>query len=237
MRPSRAREKITSGIVVAPGTGEEGREHDVVERQREREQERGKQRLADHRQRHEPEDLPGAGAEVERRFLELRIERLQARADHDGGIGEAEQEVAEPDRHHAALGKAGAEGRLGRALQRHQHQEKRQADDDLGHHQRRGDHAGEEGAAEEARVADERERGERAEDDRGTRRRQATFSDSARPASSSSVGGEGGVPAQREAAPDVGDRRVVERIDDQGDDRHVEEGVAEARARRARTSD
>jgi hypothetical protein len=55
----------------------------------------------------------------------------------------------------------------------------------------------------------------------------ATLSESARPASSSRSLASAAYHLKREAAPDVGDRRIVERIDDQGDDRHVQEGEAE----------
>jgi hypothetical protein len=57
----------------------------------------------------------------------------------------------------AALGEAE------RALHRHQHQQQRQADHHLGHHQRRIDHAAEQRAAGEAPVLDQRERRQRAQ--------------------------------------------------------------------------
>ena len=129
-------------------------------------------------------------------------------------------------------------GPADRLLHRDEQQQQRQAGDDLGHHQRRGDHAGEQRAAAERRKRTSAMPRERAED-------QAPVALSARDAKRQPGGAEDLVVRansspyhlRREAAPDRDQPRLVEREDDQRQDRRVEEHEAERSACVSRNQD
>ena len=114
--PRRAREKITSGIVVAPGPERNADSTTSSSESVNVSSQADSSACAIIGSVTSVEHLPRPRAEVHRGLFELRVERLQARLDDDGRVGHAEQQVAEPDRQHAALGKA--EPTRLRALQR-----------------------------------------------------------------------------------------------------------------------
>ena len=141
------------------GAGGEAGDDDVVERDGEGEEPAGEDRRGDDRQGDGAEHLPRAGAEVGGGFLDGDVGGDEAGADDGGDVAHREGDVGERDRGEAAL--AGPADQLGHQDEEHQH---RDAGDDLGHDERRGDEAGEGGAAGEAAEAGEREAGHGAED-------------------------------------------------------------------------
>ena len=152
--------RIHCGSVSQPGTGRERGDHDLVEAQAEGQQPARQQRRAHQRERHVAERLERVGAEIGRRFLEVRRqspqpgERRCCRATTMQNVAWAMISVRNAERSMPTCRNGGVEGDAG---------------DDARQRDRQHDHQAQRVAPEEA-VALHGERRQRAEHERHERR-------------------------------------------------------------------
>ena len=128
------------------GAAGERRDHQIVEREREGQEPAGDQRRADDRQRDGEEGLDRRCAQVHRGFFQRAVHGEQPRLHHHRHVGHREGDVGH--RHGPVAARPG---------ERDEEQQHRKAGDDLGHDQRRVDHAREQRAAGETPEPGERE--------------------------------------------------------------------------------
>ena len=146
-------------------TGHEVRDDEVVDRERERQKERGEDPRDDQGQRHPEERARGVRAQVHRRVFERPVETPESRLDGERDVAHAEHDVREHDRREAQLEADVEQDEVRLEEQR----EQRSTEHDLRCGQRQ--HEQEVDAVPTAEpVANERHRDERPED-RGDRRR------------------------------------------------------------------
>jgi len=160
----------------------------------------------------------GPRPQVHGGLFDAAVHLQQAALDHHHAIGHAEQGVAQDDGEHAALGPTKD------VLCTHEQQQQRQADDHLGHDQRRVHHAREDGAAQEAPVAHQHEGGKGGKHGRQHAGRQRHLERQPEAVDDLGVVQQGLVPAQRKP----GEARVlpgaVEAEHDHEQQRQVQEG-------------
>ncbi|ABA48221.1 200 kDa antigen p200, putative [Burkholderia pseudomallei 1710b] len=204
------------------GSGQERRQHQIVDRQRKRQQPAGHERLGDQRQRDREEHPERGRAEIERRLLERRVQLAHARLHDDRDVRDAQHHVAEPDREHPTAG-----GPSEPLAELDEQQQQRDALDHLGNHERRVDHPAVEREAAKAAHPREHETRPRADEHRCERGHHRDLQRQPRGRDQLVVLDECRVPARRETGPHGDELRIVERIDDEARDRDIEETEAD----------
>ena len=214
-RPDFERERVVAA-------DEEKGYGDFVHRESEDEQAGGDEREFEIGKRDAPERLPGSGAEIKRGFFLGAVGFLEAGENFGGGHGNEGRAMAEKYGEQAEV-QAGRNG---------EHEE-RKAGDDAGKNERKKYEAAEERFAGEARAI-ERERGQQAQGERKSDRAGRDDEAIEHGIPDGAIGEKLAVPIEREVPRrKAADAVAIEGIEDEHDDRQIDEGENERARKRA----